>query len=157
MATHSSILSWKSPSIQEPGGLQSIGLSSILTMGKHEQAVEGGLKGLQPKNYSDSKAKIVSSKFYESYCIYLCRPFHSLHQKLSDIHLSSFHNGFLTDLQGKRWQGGASWRFQKGISFFPINFCTMKFEVERHWTEQSRQLASASGGGAPGMCWMHIL
>ena len=85
-------------------------------------AGSGGLKGLQPKNYSDSKAKIVSSKFYKSYCIYLCRPFHSLHQNLSDIPFSSFHNGFLTDLQGKGWQGGTSWQFQKSISFFPINF-----------------------------------
>ena len=63
MATHSSILAWKISWIQEPGGLQSIALPSILTVGKPEQSVEGGLMGLQPKNCSDSKAKIVSSKF----------------------------------------------------------------------------------------------
>ena len=47
MATHSSILTWKIPRTEEPGGLQSVGLQGV----RHDSATNTHTQGLVPIYY----------------------------------------------------------------------------------------------------------
>lgn len=122
--------------------------SSILTLGKQEHSVEGGPMALQPKNYKEwlkgkKKQKHLPSSRWVTVFIpaVLSTPF----TRNFWIHtFPLFAVGFLLTYKGKGHQCGATWQFQKGISFFPINFCTMQFEVDRHCAEQSHQRGSCS-------------
>ena len=59
MATHSSILAWKSPWTEEPGGLQSMGLHDWVLM--HE---EGGGTWVGSNKLVELKKKIMQRLMY---------------------------------------------------------------------------------------------
>ena len=75
MATHPSILAWKIPGTEEPGGLQSMGLQSQTRLSIHKHYSTG--------NYSKYLVITCSGKEYEKkhICVYLNH--FAVHQKLT--------------------------------------------------------------------------